>query len=224
MAGEEDKLDDFYTTIKSGNTTVSNFLEKYECIFGFIHSEGLTEDYRLGSGRVKKLRDEVSPVARFVRKFAAPADRISFALDDKTPDCFVTHGGSRRRKIEVTVAQGRERFNVMRELNQTGTGRGFLGLSDDAPTDHFKERMNQPRTAYSAEEIGRTLIFALAICARKKSKFTGDTLLIDAPLETLPPNRWDDFWEPLANEVEKLTFDEVYVTGRSNQEICRRIK
>ena len=81
MAGEEDKLDDFYTTIKSG-TTVSNFLEKYECIFRFIHSEGLTKDYRLGSGRVKKLRDEVTPVARFVRQFAAPTDRISFALSD----------------------------------------------------------------------------------------------------------------------------------------------
>ena len=56
MAGEEDKLGDFYTTIKSG-TTVSNFLEKCECIFRFIHSEGLTEDYRLGSGRLKKFRD-----------------------------------------------------------------------------------------------------------------------------------------------------------------------
>ena len=222
MTGEEDPLDDFYTTIKNG-TTVSNFLEKYERIFTFIHPD-LTEDYRLGSGRVKKLRDEVTPVARFVRKFAAPADRISFALSDAAPDCCVTHEGTRRREIEVTVAQGRERYELMRELNQNGIGRGFLGLSDDAPTDHFKERMNQPKKGYDTEEIVRTFICAVAICARKKSKFTGDTLLIDAPLETLPANRWDNFWESLANEVEKLTFDEVYVTGCSDQEICRRIK
>ena len=223
MTGEEDKLDDFYTTIKSG-TTVSNFLEKYDCIFRFIRSEGLTEHYRLGSGRVKKLRDEVTPVARFVRKFAELEDRILFALSDKTPDCCVMHEGNRLREIEVTVAQGTERFYVMRELNETGTGRGHLGLSDDAPTDHFKERMNQPRSGYTGEEIGRTLICAVAICARKKSRFTGDTLLIDAPLETLPGNRWDDFWKALANEVGKFTFNEVYVTGRSDQEICQRIK
>ena len=84
--------------------------------------------------------------------------------------------------------------------------------------------MSQPRTGHGPEEIGRALICAVAICARKKSKFTGDTLLIDASLETLPGNRWDDFWKALANEVGKLTFDEVYVTGRSDQEICRRIK
>jgi hypothetical protein len=198
VTGEEDQLDDFYTTIKNG-TTVSNFLEKYDCIFSFIHSEGLTEHYRLASGRVKKLRDEVTPVARFVRKFAAPTDRISFALSDKTPDCCVMHEGSPSREIEVTVAQARERLNVMTELNQTGTGRGFLGLPDDAPTAHFEKLMNQPRTAYSTEEIGRAIICAVALCARKKSKFTGDTLLIEAPLETLPAYRWDDFWESLAN-------------------------
>ncbi len=188
MAGEKDELDDFYTALKSG-TNVASFLEKYERIIRFTHAEGLTEDYRLGSGRVKKLRDEVSPVARFVSKYAAPEDRIWFALDDTAPDCCVRHGSGRLREIEVTVAQARERLNVMTELNQTGTGRGFFGLSDDAPTEDFVRRRAQPRVAYSAEEIGRSIICAVAICAHKKSKFRGDTLLIEAPLETLPADR-----------------------------------
>ena len=174
---------------------------------------------------MKKLRDEVSPVARFVREHAAPEDRIWFALDDTAPDCCVRHEADRLREIEVTVAQARERLNVMTELNQTGTGRGFLGLSDDAPTEDFVRKMDQPRVAYSTEEIGRSIICAVAICARNKSKFQGDTLLIEAPLETLPADRWGNFRAPLAEKVKDLAFSEVYVTGRSGDcGICLRIK
>ncbi len=100
MAGGKSELDDFYAALKSG-TTVANFLERYDGIIRFIHKEGLTKDYRLGRGRVKKLRDEVSPVARFVKVHAAPKDRICFALDDTAPDCFVKHGGDRLREIEL---------------------------------------------------------------------------------------------------------------------------
>jgi len=223
VAGEKDELDDFHIALKSG-TTVASFLKRYERIIQFIHEEGRTKDYRLARRPVKKLRDEVSPVARFVRKHAAPEDRIWFALDDTTPDCCVRHGGGRLREIEVTVAQGRERLNVMTELNQTGTGRGYLGLSDDAPTEDFVRRMAQPRVAYSGEEVGHSMICAVVICARKKSVSQGDTLLIEAPLETLPANRWDDFRLLLAEKVKELAFCEVYVTGRSERDICLRIK
>ncbi len=224
MVGENDELDDFFTALKSG-TTVASFLERYERIIQFIHKEDLTKDYRLARRRVKKLRDEVSPVARFVRGHAALEDRIWFVLDDTAPDCCVKHGGDRLREIEVTVGQARERFNVMTELNQTGTGRGFLGLSDDAPKEDFVRKMDQPRVAYSTEEIGRSIICAVAVCARKKSKFQGDTLLIEAPLETLPADRWDNFQAPLAEKVKELAFAEVYVTGRSDgRDICLRIK
>ena len=80
MTGEKDELDDFFTALKSG-TTVASFLERFERIIQLVHKEGLTKDYRLARRRVKKLRDEVSPVARFVREHAASEDRIWFALD-----------------------------------------------------------------------------------------------------------------------------------------------
>lgn len=223
MAGEKGELDDFYIALKTG-TTVASFLKRYERIIQFIHEEGRTKDYRLARRPVKKLRDEVSPVARFARKHAAPDDRIWFALDDTAPDCYVRHGGGRLREIEVTVAQARERFNVMIELNRTGIGRGHLGLSDDASTEDFVRQMAQPRVAYAGEEIGYNMICAVAICARKKSDFQGDTLLIEAPLETLPANRWDDFRPQLAEKVKELAFREVYVTGRSQCDICLKIK
>ncbi len=223
MASEKDDLDDFYTALKGG-TTVASFLKKYEHIIEFIHEEGLTEGYRLARGRVKKLCDEVSPVARFVREHAALEDRIWFALDDTTPDCCVRHGGGRLREIEVTVAQARERLNVMTELNRTGTARGYLGLSDDAPKEDFVRRMTQPRVAYSGEEVGHSMIRSVAICARKKSNSQGNTLLIEVPLQTLPANRWDDFRPHLAEKVKELAFREVYVTGRSERDICLKIK
>ncbi len=223
-AGEKNELDEFYTVLKRG-TTVASFLDRHERIIQFIHEEGLTKDYRLARGRPKKLCDEVSPVARFVREHAASEDRIWFALDDTAPDCCLKHGGDRLREIEVTVAQGRERFNVMTELNQTGTGRGVLGLSDDAPTEDFDRKMDQPRVAYSTEEIGRSIICAVAICARKKTRFRGDTLLIEAPLETLPADQWGNFQAPLAEKAQELSFPEVYVTGRIGyRDICLRIK
>ncbi len=223
-AGEKNELDEFYTVLKRG-TTVASFLDRYERIIQFIHEESLTKDYRLARGPVKKLCDEVSPVERFVRKHAAPEDRIWFALDDTAPDCCVRHEGGGLREIEVTVAQARERLNVMTELDQTGIGRGYLGLSDDAPKEDFVRKMDQPRVAYSTEEIGRSIICAVAICARTKSKFQGDTLLIEAPLETLPADRWGDFRAPLAQKVRELAFAEVYVTGRSHgRDICLRIK
>ncbi len=224
MTSGKDELGDFYATLKSG-TSVASFLEQYKHIIGFIHAEGLTEDYRLARGRVKRLSDEVSPVARFVRKHAAPEDRIWFALDYTAPDCCVRHGDDRLREIEVTVAQGNERFNVVTELNQTGIGRGFLGLSDDAPTEHFVRKMAQQREAYTEDEIGRMIIRAVAICARKKSKSRGDTLLIEAPLQTLPADRWGKFTAALSEEVKELAFSEVYVTGSgSDGDICLRIK
>lgn len=224
MAGEADELHKFYAVIKSG-TTVADFLDSYERVIYFIHKKGLTESYRLAQGRVKKLRDEVSPVARFARKHAAPKDWIWFALSNSAPDCCVRHEGHGLREIEVTVAQAKERLNVMTELNQTATGRGYLGLSDDAPTEEFVARMTQPRVAYSGEEIGRSMIQAVDKCARSKSRFQGDTLLIEAPLETLPASRWGDFQKPLSEKVKDLAFSEVYITGRSSEsDICLRIK
>ena len=228
MAGKNDELDDFYAALKSG-TAVASFLKNYERTIGFIHAENLTEDYRLARGRVKKLCDEVTPVARFVREYASLEDQIWFALDNTAPDCRVRHEGGRLREIEVTVAQAKERLFVMRELNRSGTARGFLGLTDDAPMENFEEKMAQPNMGYTEEEVVRSIICAVEICARKKGKFQWNTLLIEAPLETLRADRWDDFRAHLAERVKELAITEVYVTGRGSdggidRGICLRIK
>ena len=106
-----------------------------------------------------------------------------------------------------------------------GAGRGFLGLSDDAPTEDFKRKMAEPRVAYSAEEIGHSIIRAVANCVQNKSKSHGDILLIEAPLESLPADRWNDFSACLAEQAKESTYPAVYVTGRSDgRDTCLRIK
>jgi hypothetical protein len=79
VPGKKDELDDFHA-ILTGGTTGEVFLNQYDKIFGFVHSHGSTRDYRLGRGRMKRLRDEVTPVARFVRTCAEPEDRIWFTM------------------------------------------------------------------------------------------------------------------------------------------------
>ncbi len=223
MADKRDDLDDFYAALKRG-ATVASFLEDYQRIKEFIHAAGLTEDYRLARGRTKKLSDEVVPVVRFVRMNASSEDRISFALDNTSPDCLVRHEDGRLREIEITVIQARERFNVMAELNTTGTGRGFIGLSDDAPTEEFNAKMDQPSVGYSTDEVSQSIIRGVALAARRKRNHQGHTLLIEAPLQTLAAERWDEFRAQLAEKVKELAFSEIYVTGRSKRDICLRIQ
>ena len=91
MTGSADELDAFYAALKEG-VTVETFLRLYGKILGGVRSRGFTEHYRLGKGRLKKLSDEVTPAARFVRTYAKPGDRISFALDNSRNVCSVASG------------------------------------------------------------------------------------------------------------------------------------
>lgn len=224
MVGNKDQLEDFYAVLKSG-TTVATFLSQYDKIIQFVHARGLTENYRRGNGRVKKLRDEISSVARFVRTYAESEDQILFALGDTYPDCVVCRRDGSKRQIEVTVAQALERLYVMKELNEKGTGRGFLGLSDDAPHQEFRDQMGHERRMYSTDEAVQGIINAIKICAENKRHYQGDVLLIEAPLGTLPMDRWVQSKQLFSEKAKALQFCEVYVTGRSDDhDICLQIK
>src|SRR5262245_18238652 len=123
---------------------MDEFLGCYDELFPFIHPYGLTPDYRSGKGRVKPLRDETTPTARVVRQHAAPDDRIQFPLDSGVPDCNIWHRAPlRHRIVEISIAQGKERFFLNSELNATGSSRGFLGLTDDRTRAEFEDAMRQ---------------------------------------------------------------------------------
>jgi hypothetical protein len=119
------------------------------------------------------LRDEVAPVESFLREHADAADRVRFPLNSSVPDCNVWHREPvLHRTIEVTVAQARERLNKMTELNNTGWGRGFIGITDDRPKSEFVEKMASPREAYSTDQVRDTTVTALGLRAANKAHTT----------------------------------------------------
>jgi len=144
----KDRLAEFFGVLR-GETTVGDFLETFERLIPRMHAAGLGDQYRLASDDLKKLRDEISPVARFVRAHANPKDRISFALNNTFPDCTLYHRNGRTRGIEVTVARGLARFNEMTEMNECGETRGFIELQDNASrTDIAAAKKRWPHAAH----------------------------------------------------------------------------
>ena len=218
-----DELDRFYCLLKTG-TSVGEFLRSYEALFPFIHSNGLTPKYRLGKDRLKKLRDEVTLAVPFIRQHAAANDTIQFPLDSSEHDCNFWHREpARHRTVQFTVVQGQERFYVTTELNDTGCGRGFLGLTDDNPRRDFKKQMGQEREMYSTEQARTTLIHAFRLCAEKKRDSQSNTLVIGAPLNVIPLSRWMELQPELAEPFRGLRFCEVYVVS-DDDEFCWQLK
>lgn len=102
-----DKLDDFYAALKTG-LPVGAFLEQLKEIYPFIHSHGMTCSYQRGSGKkMKKLRDEITPVARFLIHNAASYDRVQFNLDNNFPDCVLYRKDGGKDEVEVTLGDER---------------------------------------------------------------------------------------------------------------------
>jgi hypothetical protein len=117
-----DLFDSFYGLIRSG-LEVGDFLGRHAALFPEIRAYGLVDDYRLGKGRMKRLRDEVTPVALFLPEHADNSDKVQFPLNNHVPDCNVWHRKPNlHRTIEVTVAQARERLNLMTEFEQDRMG------------------------------------------------------------------------------------------------------
>jgi hypothetical protein len=129
-------LDEFYELISvEGGTGVPEFQANLTALFEQPSSVEDLNDHRLSRSRWKKLADEVAPVSRFLWFQGVESGRIRFPLDNHPPDCWLwREGGDNPDQIEVTVAQARERYHLANELVNTGQGRGFIGISDDAPT------------------------------------------------------------------------------------------
>jgi hypothetical protein len=220
-----DQLDRFYKKLKSG-LEVAAFLEGRRALFGDIRARGLIGDYRLGKGRMKRLRDEVTPTAIFLAGHAKDQDIVHFPLNSNAPDCNVWHRTPHQhRMIALTVAQARERPNLMTELNETGWGRGFIGATDDKPKSAFDKTMAESPEAFSTEQVRRTLIDALALCARNKAHSLGDTLIVSTEMGLLSRKSWAEIQPALTLPVARLKFQEVYLVGESDgEEICLKLK
>lgn len=117
--------------------------------------------------------------------------------------------------IEVTGALAHEQQALGKELNDKGIGRGFLGLSDNATAKAFADRLAKPRSAYSSDAVLKVTSDGIKLCLKKKSKpkYEGHDLLIEAPLNLIPHERWSAVDADLRLAASNTPFRQVHVIG-----------
>ncbi len=216
-------LNKFYENLSSHNgMSVTDFQNRLETLFAEDRSKDDLNDYRLGKNPWKKLRDEITPVSRFLKFKHIELDRVRFPLDNSTPDCWLLNDNSDPLGIEVTIERGREEYHLKKEMIETGTGRGFIGIQDDAPQIDFNICMSNSRTMYTSEQALDVTKNGVLRCLSRKNdqnKYEGVFyLLIGAHLTTLPKERWDVIKEELSQEAISLPFQEVHIIGNADQE------
>ncbi len=187
-------------------------------------------EIRFSRGRCKKLMDEIQPVAKFLRWKRITSGHIRFQLDNRVPDCIVwKKGESTAQGIEVTVAQGKARFYMTRELAAVGLGRGFMELQDDAEIEQFEGAFNREADGYTTDQALDSLKAAIKLCLQNKNdrKYGGLSLLIHGPLNVmiLPRQRWSAMKGDLIEAAKDMPFREIHVIGDgSKNPICFQIK
>ncbi|MBI1216784.1 MAG: hypothetical protein GC185_13330 [Alphaproteobacteria bacterium] len=81
-------LEDFYRQVSDEKgIDVVEFQKKLNVLFQRPRTEDDIKAYRLGKGPWKKLRDEVSPVSRYLHFRGIDNGRVRFPLSDLPPDC-----------------------------------------------------------------------------------------------------------------------------------------
>jgi hypothetical protein len=181
-------------------------------------------------GPCKKLMDEVMSVFLFLKLKNINTGFIRFPLNNKIPDCFLWQADSEvPQGIEVTIAQRRARFHLMREIVEKGSGRGFVDLQDDAGAHEFERALESEPECYTTEQALNSTKRAISLCLNKKnhSKYASMDLLIQGPLSvsTLPRERWRAIKGDLIEAAKSMPFRGIHVIGDdSEQPIGFRIK
>lgn len=214
-------LKDFYAQISAKDgVSVTNFQAELKGLFERPRSDGDLNNYRTSKPPWKKLADEVTPVSRFLRFNSVNSGRIRFPLDNDPPDCWLWRDNeSDPVGIEVTIALGRARFHLAEELVNKGEGPGYIGIQDDASKDAFKHTMTRRRVMHSTDQARSAIKDGILRCLgqKNKPKFDGLLLLIQAPLFSLPRERWDAIRSDLCSAAATLPFAEVHVIGNADE-------
>lgn len=215
-------LEAFYERISAqAGISLADFKNELDRLKARPRSDDDLNAQRLSRQGWKKLKDEVMPVSRFLRSRGIGSGRIRFPLDDQPPDCWLwEHRGATPCGIEVTIAQATERYHLNKELVETGQGRGFIGLPDNAPRSDFDRVMSNPHEMYSTEQALKAIRGSILdrLAAKDRQRFAGFDLLIQAPLSILPRERWDEIKSDLAAAAVPLPFREIIVISDGDDE------
>jgi hypothetical protein len=195
---------------------VADFQKRLKNLFAKDRSNADLNDYRLGKKPWKGLADEIVPVSHFLQFQNIGVDRIRFPRDNNTPDCWLLNDKGQKFGIEVTIARGRERFELTKEMNETGIGRGFIGLQDVASQADFDKRMSNPRNMFDSEQALQATKAGILFSLSKKNSERYENiyyLVIQAHLSILPNDRWSAIAEDLSQKAAFLPFQEIHVIG-----------
>lgn len=221
---DREALNKFYEEVSARDgMSVTVFHARLASLFADKRTTGDICDYRLGKKPWKKLRDEITPVSRFLQFYEIEADRVRFPLNNNPPDCWLLNDIGNDCGIEVTIERGREQHHLKRELNQTGIGRGFIGLQDDSSEADFANRMSSRRFMFSSEQALESTKAGIIRCLCKKNdpKYANiKYLLIQAHLITLPKERWSAITRELSLVAKNLPFQKIYVIGNADEHPC----
>jgi hypothetical protein len=204
----------------AGWMSVSQFEKAITDYFTGGRSAAEVAEYRTKSGPMKKLRDEVAPMLHYV-KFIKAEGEIRFELSDSVPDCWLRADPSAERQgVEITVAQAREQYYLGKELNEKRVGRGFLGLPDDAPSELFAAKLATPRAMYTTDSALAVIGNGIKRCLSKKAatKYAGYDLVIEAPLRSVPNERWAMIHRDLCSAASDMPFRQIHVIGNQDSE------
>lgn len=206
---------------------IADFEALMRSYFSGERSKSEIADFRAKRGALKKLRDEVAPVLSHVQ-FVEAKGEIKFALNNSVPDCWLrTNPEAEPRGMEVTVAQSREQHHLGRQLNEKGISPGFIGLPDTASSKAFADKLARGRVMFSPASPLKSVAAGIKLCLEKKKdpKYAGFDLLIEAPLHSLPKNRWTQIEPELRATASGMPFREIHVIGdHDNEPFGFRIK
>ena len=184
-------------------------------------------DWRFRRGKLKKVCDEIIPVDRLFRYLGISEGTVSFPLDNKVPDCHWSPAGSPTSiGIEVTIAQGRARYILSKELVENGLSRGYLSLSDDAEKEEVEVATSSQRVMYTSKEALSSMLDGIKRCLREKNdaKYVEMILVIEADLTPLRPVNWEEMIPELRELAESMPFSQIFIVGKGERLIGMRIK
>ena len=185
----------------------------------------LLQPIRFKEGKCKKFMDEIMPIFRFIQHQGMKNGYVRFPLDNKIPDCLLWYSDSPEpRPVEVTIAKGKARHLLMRELVENGSGRGFVDIQDNADPRDVRAAIRRERACYTTEEALDSTRRALLLGLVKKNdiKYCGMDLLIQAPLNvaTLPSKRWDDLiTDAVKDTAGRMPFRRIDVIGDDTENL-----
>ena len=214
-------LDAFYAEISScAGISVSELQDRLANYFGLPMIQDDRDGYMLSRRPWKKLRDEIVVLSDFFHFRGIHDGRVRFPLNDHPPDAvYWSVDASTPINIEVTIAQGRARYEMAKELVTRGLGRGFVDLQDNAPQSEFDDEFSQSRRMHNTEQALNTVGEAIKICLSKKNRpeFKEFVLVVRAGLSALPHERWSAIFDDLRKDTATTPFGEVWIVGDDDQ-------